>query len=179
MLLRMLRPLVVCSAFIAIAQTAPAQTKVAVINLQKAVFDSAEIKKADADMPARFKKQQDELDQLQKEIAGIAQQLQNSNAKLTPQQEADLQAQGTRKQRDLQRKQDDLQQEAQSYRNEILTKSSQKMNDVVKKIAEEKGLDVVVDTSTTVYFKPALDITAEATTAYDKAYPAAAPAASK
>ena len=37
-----IRPLAVCSVLFAFAQFAPAQTKVAVINLQKAVFDSAE-----------------------------------------------------------------------------------------------------------------------------------------
>src|SRR5262245_41866906 len=140
---RMLRPVLVCSALFAIAQIAPAQSKVAVINLQTAVFESAEIKKADAEMPARFKTAQDDLDKLQKEIAAIAQQLHNANSKLTPAQENDLQQQGTRKQRDAQRKQEDLQAAAQAYRNEILSQSSQKMNAVVKKIAEEKGLDLV------------------------------------
>ena len=37
---------------------------------------------------------------------------------------------------------------------------------------EEKGFDVVVDASNTVFFKPALEITADALAAYDKAYPA-------
>ena len=41
-----LRPLLVCSALFVSAQLAPAQVKVAVINLQRAVFESAEIKKA-------------------------------------------------------------------------------------------------------------------------------------
>jgi outer membrane protein len=80
--------------------------------------------------------------------------------------------QGQRKQRDLQRLQDDLQADAQSYRNDILSKSSQKMTDVVKKLAEDKGLDLVVDSSSALYFKPALEITADAIAAYDKAYPA-------
>jgi outer membrane protein len=44
--------------------------------------------------------------------------------------------------------------------------------DVVKKLAEEKGYDVVVDVSQTLYFKPALDITPDALAAYNKAYPA-------
>jgi outer membrane protein len=41
----------------------------------------------------------------------------------------------------------------------------------VNKLAEEKTLDVVLDTGVTVYFKPALDITKDATAAYDKAFP--------
>ena len=49
------------------------------------------------------------------------------------------------------------------------------MSEVVKKLAEEKGLDVVVDLPYTVFAKPALDITTDAIAAYDKAYPAAAP----
>jgi outer membrane protein len=167
-----LKPLMVCSALFAIAQLAPAQTKVGVINLQRAVFESAEIKKADAQMQATFKPRQDKIDQLQKEIAALAQQLQSSNGKLSPAAEQDLQTQGQRKQRDVQRLTDDLQADATAYRNEVLSKSSSKMTDVVKKLAEEKGLDLVVDTSTTLYFKPALDLTNDAIAAYDKAYPA-------
>jgi outer membrane protein len=166
------RPLLVCSAFIAFAQFASAQTKVAVINLQRAVFESAEIKKADAQMQATFKPRQDRIEALNKEIAALAQQLQSSNGKLSPSAEADLQTQGQRKQRELQRLQDDLQADATAYRNEVLSKSSDKMSAVVKKLAEEKGLDLVVDVSTALYFKDAMDMTKDAIAAYDKAYPA-------
>src|SRR5437868_15013010 len=103
-----LRPLTVCSALFVFAQLAPAQVKVAVINLQRAVFESAEIKKADAQMQATFKPRQDKIDALNKDIAGLSQQLQASNGKLTPAAEADLQTQGQRKQRDRQRLTDDL-----------------------------------------------------------------------
>jgi outer membrane protein len=167
-----LRPLLVCSALIVAAQIAPAQSKVAVINLQDAVFKSAEIQKANDQMQATFKPRQDKIDQLQKEIEALAKQLQSSNGKLSPAAEADLQAQGQRKQRDLQRLSDDLNADATAYRNDILSKSSQKMSDVVKALAEEKGLDLVIDTSTTLYFKPAMDITKDAIAAYDKKYPA-------
>jgi len=167
-----LRPLVVCSALFAIAQLAPAQIKVGVVNLQEAVFKTAEIEKANTQMQATFKPRQDKIEQLQKEIAALAQQLQSANGKLSPAAEQDLQTQGQRKQRDLQRLQDDLNTDATAYRNEVLSKSSTKMTDVVKKLAEEKGLDLVIDTSTTLYFKPALDLTKDAIAAYDKAYPA-------
>jgi outer membrane protein len=82
-----------------------------------------------------------------------------------------LQSQGQRKQRDLQRLTDDLQADATAYRNDILSKSSEKMQAIVKKLAEEKGLDLVVDTSTALYYKEAMDITKDAVAAYDKAYP--------
>ena len=166
-----LRPLLVCSALFLSTHLASAQVKVGVVNLQRAVFESAEIKKADAQMQATFKPRQDKIDALNKDLAALSQQLQASSGKLSPSAEADLQAQGTRKQRDLQRLTDDLQADATAYRNEILSKSSEKMQAVVKKLAEEKGLDLVVDTSTALYYKDAMDITKDAIAAYDKAYP--------
>jgi outer membrane protein len=169
--LKWLRPILVCSALIAACQMASAQSKIAIINLQKAVFDSAEIKKADAEMQATFKPRQERVDALQKEVAALSQQLQASNGKLSASAEAELTTQGQRKQRDLQRLNDDLTADATSYRTDVLQKSSDKMTAVIKKLAEEKAIDVIVDTSTTLYFKPTLDLTAEATAAYDKAYP--------
>ncbi len=56
-------------------------------------------------------------------------------------------------------------------RNTILQRSGTRMTEIVKKISEEKGFDVVVDTQNTYFFKPVLEFTAEATAAYDKAYP--------
>ena len=171
-----LGPLMVCSALIGVAQMASAQAKVSVINLQRAVLESAEIKKADADMQARYKPRTAAIEKLQKEIADIAQQLQTNAGKYTQQAEADLTAQGQKKQRDLQRLQEDLQADVDRERTEVLQKATLKMSDIVKKIAEEKGYDLVVDisTGTAVYFKPAMEITNDAIAAYDKAYPAAA-----
>ncbi len=58
-------------------------------------------------------------------------------------------------------------------RTEILNKGGQRMQEVVSKLAEEKGFDLVVDTSNAVYFKAAMEITNEAIAAYDKKYPLA------
>jgi len=180
MSLRMgLRPLLVCSALLCAGRLAPAQVKVGVISLQKAVFDTAEIKKADAEMQTRYRPRQEKLAQVREQIQKIAQQLQTGSGKLSQQDEASLQAQGQRYQKEAQRLEDDLQADVNADRNDILSKAQQKMIEVVKKIAEEKGLDMVVETNATVYIKPALDITADATAAYDKAYPAGTTPAGK
>src|SRR5258705_566767 len=172
-----IRPLVVCSALFTFAHVAAAQSKVGVINLQKAVMESAEIKAASAAMEARYKPRVAQIEQLDKEIAAIAQNLQSNAGKLTSQAESDLNSQGTRKQRDVQRLRDDLQADVDRDRNEILQKSAGKMTDVLKKLAEEKGYDIVVDAPYAPYFKASLDSTNDLVAAYDKVYPAAAPAA--
>jgi outer membrane protein len=180
MSLRMgLRPLLVCSALMGLSQIASAQVKVAVIDTQKAVFETAEIKKADADLQASLKPRNDRAVQLQSDLASIQQQLQSGGSKLNQQQQDDLQSDGQRKQRELQRLQTELQEVADSARQEIIPKCTLRMKEVVKKLAEEKGVDLVVDTQIALYFKPAMDITADATAAYNKAYPAAAADAAK
>jgi outer membrane protein len=166
-----LRRLCVLSFALLAASTAIAQVKVAIINAQAALIETAEIKKAQADLEAKFKPRQDQMAKLTKELETIQQQLQTLGDKLTPQAQADLTTQGQRKQRDLQRMTEDLQADAEREKTDILTKSGNRMQEIVAKLAEEKGLDMVIDVSNTVYFKPALEITKEATAAYDKAYP--------
>ena len=167
-----MRLLVVLFALLAAASAVSAQTKVAVINLQRAVLESAEIKKASTELEAKYKPRQQQMEKLQRDLQALQQNLQTNAGKLTPQAEADLTAQGQRKQRELQRLSEDLQADVERERNDILAKSSQRMQAVVKKLAEAKGLDVVVDISNTVYFKPDMEITTESIAAYDKEYPA-------
>jgi outer membrane protein len=163
------RAALLCLAFASFTGLASAQLKVAVINVQKAMIDSDELKKVSAEMEARYKPRQDELTKLQSDLQSIQQQL--ASGKLSQQAGADLQAQGARKQREAQRLADDLQADVERERQEILQKASAKMNEVVKKLAEEKGYDVILDVTQAIYFKPTLEITSDALAAYNKAYP--------
>jgi outer membrane protein len=172
-----LTPAIVCSALFALSHVASGQVKIAVVNLQDAVFKSAEIQKADSEMQSKYKGRQDEINKITTDGNDLVAKFQAGQGKMTDATLADLQAQIQRKQRDLQRMQEDLNGDVERDRNEILTKASQKMGDVVKKLAEEKGMDLVVDSATTLFFKPALDLTTDAIAAYNKTYPvAAAPA---
>jgi outer membrane protein len=159
-----------CLALAPFAASASAQVKVAVINTQKAMAESDELKKLSAAVEAKYKPKQDELSKLQADMQSIEQQL--NSGKLNQQAAAELQLSGQRKQRDAQRISDDLQADFDRDRQDILGKASQKMQAVIQKLAEEKGVDVIVDASQTLYFKPALDLTNDAIAAYNKANPA-------
>ena len=164
--------LLTAAALLPMAVRAQAITpaKVAIINAQKAVADTQEIKKAQAGLETKYRPRQQALQNLQNELQSIQQQLNTPN--LAPDREAQLRASGTQKQKELQRLSEDLQSDVNGERQDILTHAGRQMTDVVKRICEERGIDVVIDISNTIYFKPALEITAEATAAYDKAYPA-------
>ena len=134
-----IRLIVASCALLAAASAGSAQTKIAIINLQRAVLESAEIKKASAELEAKYRPRQQAIEKLQKDIQALQQNLQSNAGKLTPQAEADITAQGQRKQRELTRLTEDLQADVDRERNEILSRSSQRMQEVVKKLAEEKG----------------------------------------
>jgi outer membrane protein len=155
--------------------TASAQVKIAVINTQKALLETDDIKKAQADLEAKFKPRQDQMIKVQKELEDIQAQL-NSN-KLNELGTQEMQAEGQRKQRELQRMQQDMQEDVERERTEIIQRAGTRMQEVVKKLSDEKGLDIVVDSANTVFYKASFDITADATAAYNKTYPlTAAPA---
>lgn len=149
---------------------APAQTKVGVINSQQAVFGTAEFKKWRVEEETKFKPRQDSLTKLQKDLTDIQTQLQSG--KLSAQGEQELQATAARKQREGQRMQQDFQDDLDREQNDELQKIGARMRELVNKLAESKGLDVVMDTANAVFFKPALDITNDAIAAFDKQYPA-------
>jgi outer membrane protein len=151
------------------AQAIP-PSKVAIINAQKAVADTQEIKKAQAALQAKYQPRQQAIDTLQRELQSIQQQLATPN--LATDRAAQLRADGTHKQRELQRLSEDLQSDVNNERQDILGRAGRQMTDVVKRLAEARGVDIVIDITNTLYFKPGLDITAEATAAYDRAYPA-------
>jgi len=163
--------LAVCATGLFSVPPVMGQAKVGVVSLQKAILDTAEIKKAQNDMAAKYKKRQDDLDKAQRELSDIQTQLQTAQGKLSAAGEADLTARGERKQREVKRLTEDLQADVDRDRQDILGRAQQRMLEIVKKVADEKGLDLVVESSATLTFKPALDLTADAVAAYDKAYP--------
>lgn len=163
--------LVLSSAPAAAQSTVTPAIKVGVINWQKALLATQELQKRVKDLTAKYQPQSDALDKAKRELNDIQTELESSQGKLSPQREADLQAQGTAKQRQVDRLTQDLQDAGDQERQDLLQAIGTRMTAVVKKIMDDSGLDMVVDTATVVAFKPAVEITDMAVAAYDKAYP--------
>lgn len=151
------------------ATPAIAPARVAIINAQKAVADTDQIKKDQAALEAKYAPRQKEIADLQQKVNSLQNQVNSGN--IPPQQEAQIRSELYDAQKDLQRKEQDLQSDVNYDRQNILSQAGQQMTQVIKKIAEERGIDVVIDTNNTLYYKPALDITAQATADYNKMFP--------
>ena len=153
-----------------------AQTKIGTIDFRTALQNTAEFKKALQSLEAEFKPRQDELQQLSQELAEIQKKMQT----VPPQEAAQLQLEGQTKQRQAQRINEDLQSDLQYEQEDILRNSAQRMREVIAKLAEEKGLDIVFSGAALVdpfegrllYLNSALDLTIASTAAYDEAHPA-------
>jgi len=169
--IRVLSALAICACALVSTSIAAAQAKIGVVNFQKALIDTAEAKKASNDLIAKFKPQTDEYEKANRDLNDIQTMLQNSQGKLSAAKEVDLQAQAQRKQREVERLKEDLDADVEKERTEAVQRLGSRMTEVVKKLMEEKGLDAIFDTAATVAYKDALNITADATAAYDKAYP--------
>jgi len=163
--------LCVLAAAAAVVPAAMAQTNIAFIDTQTAMAQTAEVGKWQAEMETRFQPRFDEIQKLQQDLQDVQNKLQTMEGKLTVDAQAELNTQGQRLQRDLERKNEDLQTDVDYERTEILQTVGQKMALVVEQLAESKGIDAVLDINAAPYYKPELDLTAEATAAYDQAHP--------
>lgn len=158
---------------VGLSATAAAQAplKVGVVSLQKSLEGTAELKQAEVDLRAKFGPRQDELAQVEKEVAKMQQDYSGNQGKFNEAALAELGQRIQRRQLQLQRNTQALQEEVNRERQDVLQRVGKNLQEVIKKVAEEKGLDLVVDSTAALFSKPAMDISPDVTAAYDKAYP--------
>jgi outer membrane protein len=151
-------------------QPLSAQTKFGLVDFQTAMLATKEMQAEAAKMEAEFKPQQDALTKLTEEMQSLQQRI---VAATDAQQQADLQAQGAAMQRRFDRMREDMQSAIDFRRETVLQKGAARMREVLEKLRIDKGLDAVIDTSSIYVYNPAMELTAEATAAYDAAHPVA------
>lgn len=176
--------LAVCAAALAstsvvFAQGASAPGKVGVVNFQQALLSTDEAKKAQADLVAEFAPRQAELEKVARTLQDDQTTLQSSQGKLSPQREAELNADIQHNQHLADRMTQDLQDDSQKKRDEMVQQMGARMTEVISKLRDEKGLDAIFDSASTIAYNKALDLTTDATAAYNKAYPVKVAAAGK
>jgi Skp family chaperone for outer membrane proteins len=162
--------LVTISSLATAVQPLSAQTKFGLVDFQTAMLATKEMQAEAAKMEAEFKPQQDALTKLTDEMQSLQQRL---VAATDAQQQAELQAQGATMQRRFDRMREDMQSAIDFRRETVLQKGAARMRDILEKLRVEKGLDAVIDTSSIYVYNPTMELTAEATVAYDAAHPVA------
>jgi Skp family chaperone for outer membrane proteins len=166
------------------APAVPGAGKVAVIDLQKAITENADGKKAQEKFMAELAKKQKDFEDKQKLLTESQQKLQTQDKALSDAAKSELSRQIERLNTELQRMNDDAQKELGDLQQQLFRPIAEKAQDVLKSYSTENGFAAVFDVSSQansiIYFQDVADITTEIIRKIDStptkpAAPAAAP----
>ncbi len=171
-------------AFAAAAVVAAnAQTKVAVINIQAAIANTKDGKKAAEDLDARMAPRKKDLEKKQGDINALKDSLQKGGAAMSEAAKRELMSNIDSKTKAYNRDLEDAQAELQQEQDKVLGELGQKIMAVIDKYSRDNSYALVLDVSnpqTPVLFASnTIDITQAIIEMYDKNAPGAgaAPAA--
>jgi Skp family chaperone for outer membrane proteins len=152
-------------------------SKLGAINSQEVLEKSSEGKKALAQLQAADKRFSDQIAQLDEQIKQLQNRLQAQRLTLTVEAAAGIQADIQKKQTDRQRAVEDATQSMQQLQATTLSQVQSDLMPIIEQIRKDKGLDLIFDVTKggTVFFNPAIDLTAEVIRRYDAAKAPAPP----
>src|SRR5207253_5986949 len=122
-------------------------SRIAIVDFEKAVVESAEGKKSSEKFNAALKGKQAEAEKRQKELEDAQKKLQTQERTLSETAKANLQRDIDRRTTELQRINEDAQKELQSLRDELLRPIAERASGILNGIAAERGYTLVVDGS--------------------------------
>jgi outer membrane protein len=159
-------------------QSAPAPTstglKIGVINMQGAIANTGEGKKAFSELQKKYQPKQNELQQLQQGIASKQDQLQKQNTTLSEDEQRRLTREIESDQTRLKRMQEDLQADAQADQQEVVNRIGQKLVRLMNDYAQQNGYSIIMDGGPQMalyYVAPQIDLTEIMIKRYDSANP--------
>ena len=149
--------------------------KIAVVDFERAVVESAAGKKSSEKFNGTLQAKQADLEKRQKDLEDQQKKLQNGARTLSDAGKADLQKDIDRRQRELQRLNEDAQKELQALRDELLRPIAERATAILNAMAAEQNYTLVVDLSNqennVLWANPKNDITAELIKRIDAAAP--------
>jgi outer membrane protein len=122
-------------------------SKVVVVDFERAVVECAEGKKSSDKFNAALQAKQGDVEKKQKELEDQQKKLQNGARTLNDTAKADLQRDIDRRTTELQRINEDAQKELQTLRDQLLRPIAERATAVLNAMSDEQGYTLVVDTS--------------------------------
>ena len=164
------------TALTANGQSAPAPTKVGIINIQGAIVSTKDGQKAANEMQTRFAPKKAELERKQTEIRDLQDRLTKGRNTLSEEARQSLTREIDAKTKGFNRSTEDAQAEVDQEQQKIMSELGGKMMAVVDKYAKDNGYSVILDVSSqqtpVLYAAPNIDITKDIVDLYDKNLPA-------
>lgn len=170
--LKLLLLVTVVLGLITLPQALYAQnSRVAAVDFERAVVQSAEGRKSSDKFNASLQARQADVEKRQKDIEDLTKKLQNGARTLSDAVKADTQKDIDRKTTELQRVNEDAQKELEVLRDELLRPIAQKATAILNAMAQQQGYTLVVDVSNpqnnVAFVNPKNDITDQLIKAID------------
>ena len=148
--------------------------KVGIINIQRAIVESTEGKKAADDLTKRFTPKRAELDRKQKEVQDLQKKLEDGKNTLSDEVRAGLIRDIERKTKDFNRDNDDATTDFQQAEQQLINTIGTKVMKVVDEYARKNTYDVILDVSSQqspiLWATNRIDITDEIIGAYNMVF---------
>jgi len=155
-------------------------SKVGIINIQQCILLTNEGKRDVEALDKKFEPQRTSLQNLQKEVQGMQDQLKTQGDKLNDDARNKLVKDIETKQKSLQRQLEDAQQEYQSAQGDLVNRIGGKLMEVLDKYAKANGFGMILDVSNpqspVLWAGASNDVTQEIATAYNAQSNVPAPA---
>jgi outer membrane protein len=167
----------------ALASASQAQTKLAIVNMNRALINTRDGQKAVSELNAKQAAKSREFEQKQNEILALQDQVDKGANTLSDAARNALYASIAAKKKTVQREMEDAQADLQTDEQKILQQLGEKILAVVQRYAHDNGCTMVVDvgtnTSPVLYASASIDITKEIIELYDKSAAGPAPESPK
>jgi len=169
--MRTLTRLTLIALAVGLAPAARAETKIGIVDYQRAGMECDEGKAITAALKKEMEEKQKQLDAKQTEFQTLRADFDKQQALLNDQAKQAKVAELDKRAGELQQMYVQLQQELAAREQEASRGMSDRLNATVKEIADSEGIQVVVNKAAVVYSPPSLDITNEVIRKYNAKYP--------
>jgi len=127
--------------------TLHAQEKVGVVDMQRAIVQSTEGKKAEVNFTAKLEQYRKDIETKQKHIEDQQNKLKTQDKVLSDTVKADITKDITKSQTELQRTQEDAQKTLDGLRDELMRPIAQVAQVVLNEYAQQRGFTLIIDSS--------------------------------
>jgi len=169
--MRTLTRLTLIALAVGLAPAARAETKIGIVDFQRAGMECDEGKAITAALKKEMEEKQKQLDAKQTEFQTLRADFDKQQALLNDQAKQAKMVELDKRAGELQQMYVQLQQELAAREQEASRGMSDRLNATVKEIADSEGIQVVVNKAAVVYSPPSLDITNEVIRKYNAKYP--------
>ena len=167
------------AALLGVADTALAEGKVAVCDVQHAVMQTEDGIRAQATLKKLFDKRQQELDAKQAELGRARDDIDKQSKVLSREAMAKRMEDWQRRMVELQTVFVEYNKELQKKQGELTGPIVKKMVGIIARLAKKNGYDVVIDKQAAPYARPDLDLTEQVIQVYNSGDAGDAPAEPK